>query len=255
MSLRLRSTTLALFTALLAARGAAAQSITVAPGTGPAGGYLGLSVFGIAPISGVTDDWDENFNVPSFTWGGATFNSIRVSSNGFITVGGSSATSFVPQQLPSTTVPNGVLAPFWTDLNPAQGGAIRIGTLTDGVNTWTVVDWQNVVDFVNNSVANTFEIWLRAGSVEDITFSYGDIGGPSGNALSIGAENLDGTIGDSYYYNGVGGPIPSHSELRVSSTGAPNVTATPEPASLILLATGFAGMVLVSRRRNVGFWE
>ena len=255
MSLRLRWTTLAVLTALLTVRGAAAQTITVAPGTGPAGGYLALSGFGISPIAGVTDDWDAPFNILSFTWGGATFNSIRVSSNGFITVGGSTATTFVPQPLPSSTLPNGVLAPFWTDLNPAQGGSIRIGALTDGTNTWTVVDWQDVVDFSNNSVANSFEIWLRAGTVEDITFSYGAIGGPSSGGLSIGAENLDGTIGDSYYFNGVGGPIPSNSELRVSSVGAPNVTPTPEPASVILLATGFAGLVLVSRRRNVGFWE
>ncbi len=38
--------------------------------TGPAGGYLPLSLFGIAPIAGVGDDTITNFNVPTFYYGG-----------------------------------------------------------------------------------------------------------------------------------------------------------------------------------------
>ena len=44
--------------------------VTLVTPAGPAGGYLPLSLFGIAPIAGVGDDTITNFNVPTFFYGG-----------------------------------------------------------------------------------------------------------------------------------------------------------------------------------------
>ena len=55
--------------------------------------------------------------------------------------------AFLGQHFPNPTRPNNVLAPFWTDFNPPAGGALRIGTLTDGVNTWIVLDWDAVKEY------------------------------------------------------------------------------------------------------------
>ena len=45
------------------------------------------------------------------------------------------------QVLGSPASPNGVLAPFWTDLDGTGRPGIYIGTLTDGSDTWIVVEW------------------------------------------------------------------------------------------------------------------
>ncbi len=63
--------------------------IMIGPGATPAGGYLPLSLFGIAPIAGVTDDSVTNFNVPGFLYGGEVYTRIGVGSNGYAVVGGS----------------------------------------------------------------------------------------------------------------------------------------------------------------------
>ncbi len=117
--------------------------------------------------------------------------------------------NFAPQYFPNPAAPNNVIAPFWTDLNPTDRcGAIRIGTLTDGSNTWIVVDWDRVKNF-SNATTHTGEIWLQARerrrgtgpSSEQMTISYGaanarPAGGPAAPAINWGAENRDGSSGE-----------------------------------------------------------
>ncbi len=67
-----------------------------------------------------------------------------MSSNGIVIVGGSTSAAdatAVNQSLPNAAAPNNVLAPFWTDLNPAAAGGVRVGILSDGADSWIVVDW------------------------------------------------------------------------------------------------------------------
>jgi subtilisin family serine protease len=166
----------------------------------PGGGYLPLSLFGITPIAGMTDDAIVNFNVPAFRFGSETYSQIGVVSNGYVVIGGGTAqdVNFQPQTFPNPARPNNVLAPYWTDLNPPTGPAgsgVRIGTLTDGTNTWIVVDWQNVPVFTGNA-QRSFQMWIRIGATEDITYAYGSNIGPGDPAgLNSGAENRDGTSG------------------------------------------------------------
>jgi hypothetical protein len=126
-------------------------------------------------------------------------------------LGGGTSTdvAFPPQHFPDVARPNNVVAPLWTDLNPPAGGAVRIGTLTDGSTTWIVVDWQRVKNF-SNATTHSFEVWIRiaggpAGtgpSSEDVSLTYGtgaDAGnagaGDPGTGQNWGAENRTGTSG------------------------------------------------------------
>jgi hypothetical protein len=179
------------------------QVTSITAGGSPAG-YLPLSAFGIAPIAGVGDDTITNFNVPQFFYGGEPYSSLGIVSNGYVVIGGGNGSDivFTPQHFPNTARPNNVVAPFWSDLNPAAAGAIRIATLQATINgvlhRWIVVDWAGVRNF-SNPTAHSFEVWIEFGatpSTESITMAYGTAGaGDPASGVNWGAENRDGTSG------------------------------------------------------------
>jgi subtilisin family serine protease len=197
------------------------DSITPAsPADTPDGGYLDLSLLGVAPIAGVGDDTITNFNVGTFYYGGEPYSRIGVVSNGYLVIGGGVSNDIVfrPQHFPDAARPNNVLAPLWTDLNPSATGAgsIRIAGLSGGGFSWYVVDWAGVKNF-GNATTHSFEVWIQRPSAgagtgpesEKITFSYGPNltfpgdGSGLGNAgsgdpdsgVGWGAENRTGTSG------------------------------------------------------------
>jgi hypothetical protein len=206
---------------------AASQPPNVAVGQGPspAGGYLPLSLFGIPPVGGVGDDTITNFNVPAFLYGGEVYTQVGFSSNGYVVIGGGSGpdNSLNNQNFPDPNRPNNTLALFWTDLNPAAAGALRIGTLTDGSDTWIVMDWQGVREFSTAGNLHSFQVWIGINSdanpAEDISYAYGpNTGNGDGGFLSVGAENKFGNRGGNVYFNGTG-TLPSNgTQLRVTTT-------------------------------------
>jgi hypothetical protein len=173
-------------------------------GSGPAGGYLPLSLFGGNLVIPGADDAITSVNVPAFQYGGESYSQIGVASNGYVVVGPSSAAdvNFFPQTFPNTARPNNVMAPFWTDLNTTGGtignNAILVNTLTDGAgHSWIVVDFEAVKNF-SNATTHTGEIWIQYQGGEQLTYSYGTANagsGDPGSAINWGAENRDGTSG------------------------------------------------------------
>lgn len=203
--------------------------ISVADGLSPAGGYLPLSAFGIAPVAGVGDETIVNFNVPAFVYAGNTYTRIGMVSNGYLVAGGGTGADvqYVNQELPDPDRPNNVLAPFWTDLDPGTGGAMRAGILTDGVNNWVIFDWEDVVNY-GTSAKNSFQVWIGINGVEDISYTYGPaLTGGAGGDLTVGAENSFGNRGQNYYYNGTGTLPDDTTQINVTSTpAAPGETHT-----------------------------
>jgi hypothetical protein len=203
----------------------------VDPLASPAG-YLPLSLFGGNLDLGATDESIANVNVPAFVYAGETYSTIGVVSNGYIVVGGGTGAdvNYINDAIPSTNIPNNILAPFWTDLNPEFGGRVIVNTLGDGVNSWIVVEWEGVSNYGDGEL-NSFQVWIGYNGVEDITFTYGEqISDGDGGFLTVGAENKFGNTGGQVYYDGVGAaPAPSFPagdyHVLVSSTpGAPGET-------------------------------
>jgi subtilisin family serine protease len=212
-------------------KGAEAPSPAVVDGTGTSpAGYLPLSTFGITPISGIGDESAVNFTLGTpFVYGGVSYNRIGVVSNGYAVVGGTNGSAdiqFFNQMFPDPARPNNVLAPFWTDLNPACGGALRAATLTDGVNSWLVLEWDKVVNYGDRE-PNSFQIWIGLNGYQDITYTYGPVTEGDGGYLTVGAENEYGNRGSTWYFDGVGNPVGAGNELRVeAAAGAPGETHT-----------------------------
>jgi subtilisin family serine protease len=203
---------------------AEAADVHLAPGASIAG-FLPLSIFGVAPIAGVGDDTITTFNVPTFLYGGEEYSSLGVSSNGYIVVGTPTGAdnSIHNQNFPDPARPNNVMAGFWTDLDPSTAGTVSIGTLTDGVDEWIVVEWNGVREFSTAGNTHSFQIWIGEDTdtnpAEDISYAYGDNTGTGDlGSATVGVENKFGNRGNTTFYNGAGTLPTNGTELRVTST-------------------------------------
>lgn len=228
---------------LLAGKKDAVPAIAPAADT-PAGGYLPLELFGI-PATAIGDEQSLNFNVPPFVYGGKTYGRIGIVSNGYVVLNGTTGSSdiiFEPQTLPDPTRPNGVLAPFWTDLDGGGTPGIRVALLGDAVNTWLVVQWNvRVFGTALPGGARNMQLWIGIDGTEDVSYEYdtntlGTLGSPEG--LTIGAENDSGTAGaqivgpptGSYRITTTpgepGGSVSYDLTIRGDSKGARSLTST-----------------------------
>lgn len=200
-------------------------------------GYLPLAGFsGNTVVSGAGDETIHTYNVPAFIFAGRTWTRISIVSNGYIVVGGGDGgdVNFINSNLPNSARPNNILAPFWTDLNPAFGGRILLNTLGVPGSTWLVVEFENVFTY-GEKQPNTFQVWIGlsgdATPVEDINFTYGTaITDGDGGFLTVGAENEFGNRGQAVYFDGTGtAPAPSYPvgdyEVNVASVAGAQATA------------------------------
>jgi hypothetical protein len=197
----------------------------VSAATTPSGGYIPLSLFGGTTTITGGDETIDNFNVPSFSFAGESWSQIGVVSDGYAVVGGGTGedVQFINQLLPDGAPPNNVLAPFWSDLNSAFGGNMKINVLTDGSDDWTVIEWTAVAEYSVPSRTHTMQIWIGSDTDahpgEDITFVYGNAQ-PSGEGGfgTIGAENKFGNRGEMVYGDGDGTLPGTADAVLVTST-------------------------------------
>jgi hypothetical protein len=103
--------------------------------------------------------------------------------------------------------------------------------------SYTVYEWANVPRFGDDSSTFSFQIWVENGT-DNIWFVYDGFAGDTADG-TVGAENADGTIGDTWYFEGAGTSLWGGPDLGVTSApGAPGeshvisfTAMTPEDAS------------------------
>jgi hypothetical protein len=130
-----------------------------------------------------------------FDFYGQKYRQFYLDSNGYVGFDGTQTMSYPGDApLPLSSRPNNLIAPFWTDLDPSQGGTVRY--LTVGRDT-LIVEWNNV-PLKGTSAPQTFQLILRETREEKyIQFQYAAVSSNSAS-YTAGIENADGTIGLEY---------------------------------------------------------
>lgn len=186
----------------------------------PGDGFFDVSPY----FAGDTDFTDEsyaNYDLPSAVrFGDQEYTTLGIISDGYLVLGGATSgdVNYIPQELPDPAAPNNVLAPYWTDLNPADGGAFYAGIFGDTdplapSRCYYVFQWDKYPLWTplgdSSDGVRSFQIWMLSAACADyfavpggdyITFEYGSNIGPGApgtvgvnGGLVVGAENSDGT--------------------------------------------------------------
>ena len=157
---------------------------------GPAVAFQDISGTGTPLAFSSADDGSATATLPfAFPFYGASYTSLGVSTNGLITLGGTS-TAYDNAAIPTAAAPNAFIAPYWDDLHQRSGTAYT-GTLGDGR---FVVQWTNWGRYSPSSGESlTFQVILSPGG--EIEIQYGTVTTTVGNSATVGIENADGTDG------------------------------------------------------------
>lgn len=155
--------------------------------------------------TGIAGD-DTSVEIPigfDFLFYGVSHNTVRVSSNGYLTFG-TNGFEYTNAPIPSSPQPNDYIAPFWDDLNPGVGGSVYYLLEGTAPNRRLTIEWHDVPHYSSTGTV-TFEVTLYEGS-NDIVYQYQDVnfGSPSynhGASATVGIEESSGTIGLQYSYN------------------------------------------------------
>jgi hypothetical protein len=155
---------------------------------GPVFSWVDVRTLGTRiPMSGDdvnTGPYPIGFNFPFY---GGTFNSFRISTNGFVSFTSSlSALSNTTLPNSGSGVPENLLAVFWDDLNFGTGTANQKAYYYyDG--TRLIIQYQDVPRFGDTTHPNTFEIILYP--TGQIVYQYLSITATTLNSYTIGMQN------------------------------------------------------------------
>jgi hypothetical protein len=164
---------------------------------GPVYDWFDISTMGTSPGS----DDDGNYGPIdigfSFLFYGNTHTTLQICTNGWLSFT-SSSTEYTNEQIPNGADPNDLIAPFWDDLNPTDGGAIYY--YGDQANDRFIVQWDQVPHYYDPPDTGTYT--FQAILYEDgrIVYQYNSLVG-SLTSCTVGIENADGTDGLEVVFN------------------------------------------------------
>ena len=157
------------------------------------------------------------------------YNQIWVCSNGWLSFSSGQGSGFTNYAIPTITVPNNIVCPYWDDLTPAANSGIYY--YNDVVNNRFIVEYSQVPHYSTGG-SYTFEAIFYPNG--DIDLLYNDLTHGTANTATVGVENAAGNDGIQVTYNG-SGPLNPVNEMaiRVYSVagGIPDATITLTPAT------------------------
>jgi len=132
-----------------------------------------------------------------FSYYGTTYTAVYISSNGFLTfLPGSDDGCCTGRPLPTADTWNGLIAGWWEDLDPPEGGTITYQTLGTAPNRRFIVQFQDIQHWPSGN-GSIFEFKLFETSY-NIEVHYNRMN-TDGGTHSAGIENQGGNDGLQYY--------------------------------------------------------
>jgi hypothetical protein len=166
---------------------------------------------------------DGHVEIPigfGFDFYGETYEYVRISSNGFLTFS-SDGSYYENQPLPSGAEPNGVIAPYWDDLDPSLGGSVYYLLEGEVPNRRLTIEWHDVpyFDEYDDGVAATFAVTLFE-RTSGMKFQYQNVEARSshdgGASATVGIEDPTGSFGLQRSFNR--GGIADGSAILITET-------------------------------------
>ena len=165
--------------------------------------YVWVDISQDGQIAGGGDDANHGpFSLGfDFSYYGNTFSTINICTNGWLSFT-STGISYTNQGIPTAGAPNNLLAPFWDNLNPNDGGTIYYRNEPNRF----IVQWQEIHHYGGSGMGLTFQVILNTDG--SIIYQYElvqDVGG-----CTVGIENAGGNDGllvafndDGYLHDGL----------------------------------------------------
>lgn len=175
-------------------------TVTSADPEGPTYSWFDISSLG-TDLS-IADEERVAVELPwEFDFFGQALTTVYVNDNGFLT-----PDSILPDigaghfwqntNIPNASVPNGMIAPYWDDLDPGVSGAVLY--YHDAANERAIFQWDQVPYYANSSTSLTFQAVLNKNG--EIEFFYEDVS-QTRNSATIGIESPDNQTGVQLAYN------------------------------------------------------
>ena len=154
-----------------------------------------VDITGVGTLNALSGD--DNLSAPvtigfSFPFYGSTFSTLRICTNGFITLSGSAA-PYDNQMLPNVGAPPNLIAPMWDDMD--FGTLQRVYTYNDGSRF--IVEWVAIPHYSAGG-SYTFEAILYPSG--EIRYQYLSLGDPT-NSATVGIQDQTAANGLNVAFN------------------------------------------------------
>ena len=139
------------------------------------------------------DEFAGRLRLPfDFDFYGTTYQQIFLSDNGYLNFLGPDQYNGFPIAIPSPSVPNAAIYPFWQDLAIDASSAIDYETIGVAPNRAFVIEYSNMFVFGSSSRVS-FEVKLWENGTIDMLYGPNPANPGDGRNAGIGIENATGT--------------------------------------------------------------
>jgi PKD repeat protein len=158
----------------------------------------------------------------TFHFFGQPKNQIYIGANGLVGFDAQNLGTITISDIPTTASPNGVILPYWDNLNPASGGAIYAGVVGQAPNRRYVVSWVGVPRNTSSADKMTFQAVLSE-TTGRVQFNYLEVNPASarggGAQATIGVEAPSGTAAAKYTFKGTPNRVANQQSIVFTPTG------------------------------------